>query len=107
PALPGAYLVLVHSHFTLASFEAGFNARSGLDDSCQLGERGLCQLHLGPTCRCEVILVAKAGVLIRGIPRGAWLQCPVVREGTTGDHQPLLGPCPFAFETRLDTSFDH
>src|SRR6266446_1243180 len=107
PALPGAHLVLIHPHFPLASFEAGFNARSSLDDPRQLGPQGLCQLHLGPTCRREVILVAIAGVLIRGIPRGIGLHRPVLREGTTGDHQPLLGPCPFAFETSLDTSCEH
>src|SRR5712691_9207077 len=107
PALPGAHLVLIHPHFPLASFEAGFNARSSLDDPRQLGPQGLCQLHLGPTCRREVILVAKAGVLIRGIPRGTGLQRSVVPSRTTGDHQPLLGPCPFAFETSLGTSFDH
>src|SRR5262249_25429427 len=53
------------------------------------------------------IVVAIAGILIRGIPRGAGLHRPVVYEGTTGDHQPLVGPCPHAFETRLDTSSDH
>src|SRR3989442_11966805 len=36
--------VRIHPRFTLASFEAGFNARSGFDDPCQLGQRGLCQL---------------------------------------------------------------
>src|SRR5213596_181151 len=34
----GAHLVLVHSHFTLASFEAGFNARSGFDDPRKRGK---------------------------------------------------------------------
>src|SRR5215510_14832152 len=35
------------------------------------------------------------------------LHGPVVRKKTTDDHQPLLGPCPFAFETRLNTACDH
>src|SRR5215471_14054794 len=53
------------------------------------------------------IPVAIAGVLIAAIPRGLRLPRAVVRERTTGDHQPFLGPCPFAFQPRLHPSGDH
>ena len=52
-------------------------------------------------------MVAIAGVLIGGIRRGAGLQRAVVREGTTGDHQPLLGSRAFALEPRLHPALDH
>src|SRR5262249_1329701 len=107
PALPGAHLVFVHPRLPLASLKAGFNAGPRFDHPRQFRQQRLSQLRLGHTRRGEIIAVAIAWVLIHGIPRGAGLQRPVVCEGTTGDHQPFLRPCPFAFETRLDTSGDH
>src|SRR5262249_10099484 len=107
PAFPGTYLILVHACFPLASLKAGFNAGASLDDPRQFPKRRLLELRLGPTCRREIILVTVAGVLISGIPRGTGLPRPVVHEGTTGDDQPLLGPCPFMCQARLDTAFDH
>src|SRR5262245_42417723 len=53
------------------------------------------------------IPVAIASVLITGIPRCLRLPCAVVRERTTRDHQPFLGPCPFAFQPRLHPSGEH
>src|SRR5215471_19627292 len=53
------------------------------------------------------IPVAIAGVLIAGIPRCLRLPRAVVRERTTSDHQPFLGPCPFAFQPRLHASGEH
>ena len=73
PALPGAYLISVHACFTLASLKAGFNTGASLDDPRQFPQRRLLELRLGPTCRREIILVAVAGVLIGGIPRGMGL----------------------------------
>jgi len=52
-------------------------------------------------------MIAVAGVLIGGIPRGTGLQCPVVRQGPTGDHQPLFRSGPFALDPRLHPAFDH
>ena len=52
-------------------------------------------------------MVAIPGVLIGGIARGAGLQRAVVREGPTGDHQPLLGSGAFAFDPRLHPALDH
>ena len=52
-------------------------------------------------------MVAVAGVLIGGIPRGTGLQRPVVRQGTPGDHQPLLGSGAFALDPRLHPALDH
>src|SRR5262249_18571890 len=54
-----------------------------------------------PGGRREIILVAVALVLLGSIPRGMGLPCPVVREGPTGDHQPLLGARAFALEPCL------
>src|SRR5215470_16597230 len=107
PALPRAYLVFVHPRLSLSSLKAGFNTGPRFDDPRQFRQPRLLQLRLGHTRRSEIIVVAIAGILIRGIPRGAGLHRPVVYEGTTGDHQPLVGPGPLAFETRLDTSSDH
>src|SRR6266852_3092977 len=53
------------------------------------------------------ILVAIAAVGLGGIRRGLPLQRTVVREGTTGDDQPLLGSRAFPFEARLHTASDH
>ncbi|MEE9148542.1 MAG: hypothetical protein V3U27_14200 [Candidatus Tectomicrobia bacterium] len=52
-------------------------------------------------------MVAVAGVLIGGIRRGLGLQCPVIRQGTTGDDQPLFGSGPFALDPRLNPACDH
>src|SRR5215470_7781033 len=95
----GAHLILVHAHFTLAAFEARFNAGTSLDHPCQL--------RLRLTGRCEVILVAMLGVLIGGIRRGLRLQCAVVCERPPGDDQPLFGSEPFALQTRLHPARDH
>src|SRR6267142_1955686 len=53
------------------------------------------------------ILVTVAGVLLGGIPRGTGLPRPAVREGTTGDDQPLLGPRALTFQARLHSAPDH
>src|SRR5947209_15032927 len=107
PALPGAYLVLIHARLTLASLEARFNAGARLDHACQFSKRRFLEGDRGPSCRREIILVAVAGVLLGGIPRGTGLQGPVVRQGTTGDHQPLVGSGPFALDPRLHAACDH
>src|SRR2546422_1438057 len=52
-------------------------------------------------------MIALAGVLIGGIPRGTGLQRAVLREGPPGDHQPLLGSRAFALNARLHPAFDH
>src|SRR5438445_12576227 len=52
-------------------------------------------------------MVAIAGVLVGGIPRGTRLQRAVVRERTPSDDQPLFGYWPFAFEPSLHTAFDY
>src|SRR6266478_3600146 len=52
-------------------------------------------------------MVAVAPVLLGSIPRGTGLPCPVVREGPTGDHQPLLGSRAFALEPCLHPAPDH
>jgi len=36
-------------------------------------------------------MIAVVGVVIGSITRGAWLQRAIVRQRTTGDHQPLCG----------------
>ena len=46
-------------------------------------------------------MVAVALVLLGSIPRGTGLPCRIVREGPTGDHQPLLGARAFALEPCL------
>src|SRR5215468_8346212 len=58
-------------------------------------------------CRREVIPVAIATVVLRGIRRGFPLPNAVIREWTTGDHQPLLRPRPFPFQTGLHAASDH
>src|SRR5712691_9009783 len=107
PALPGAHLVFVHPRFTLASFETGFNTGARFDDPRQLCERGRRQLHCGHPCRTEVVTIAIAAVLLRGIRRGLLLRRAVVREGTTGDHQPLLRSRAFVLQPRLHAACDH
>jgi hypothetical protein len=78
PALPGPHLVLVHARFTLAPFEARFNAGTRLDDPRQFRQRRLCQLPRGHARRTEVVMIAVAGILIGGIARGARSPCAVV-----------------------------
>src|SRR5712691_13310931 len=53
------------------------------------------------------IMVAMLGVLLGGIARGAGLEGPVVCQGTTGDHQPLLGSWVFALDPRLHPAPHH
>src|SRR5215471_13577703 len=48
-----------------------------------------------------LVMVAGVLVLLGGIPRGTGLPCRIVREGPTGDHQPLLGARAFALEPCL------
>ena len=52
-------------------------------------------------------MVAMSGVLISGIAGGTRLQCPIVRQGPTGDHQSLGGPSPLALDLRLHPPGDH
>src|SRR5437868_5975461 len=106
PPLPGAYLILIHADLTFASFEACFNAGARLDHPPQFPKRRLLEGHLAPISRREVVMIAVAGVLLSGIPRGAGLQRPVVRERTPSDHQPLLGSQAFALDPRLYPAFD-
>src|SRR5215510_8052609 len=107
PALPGPHLVFGHAHLAFASFKACFNARASLDHPCQFPKRRLRERSRTPTSRCEVVMVAVALVLSGGIERGTGLQYPVVREGPTGDHQPLLGSRAFALYPRLHPACDH
>src|SRR5215471_5467512 len=107
PALPGPHLVFVHPCLTFSSFKAGFDANSCLDDARQLRQRRLLQLCLMSLSRGEVVTVAIAGVLIASILRCLRLPRAAVRERTTGDHQPFLGPCPFAFQPCLHASCDY
>src|SRR4029450_11989237 len=51
-------------------------------------------------------MIAVALILIGGIPRGTGLQCAVIRQGPTGDHQPLRGSGPFALDPRLHPAPD-
>src|SRR5216683_2689631 len=74
----GAHLVCIHPHLTFASFEARFNAGARLDDSRQFPKRRLLERHRTSIGRCEIIMVAVAGILIGGIPRGTGLPYPVV-----------------------------
>src|SRR5262244_169535 len=53
------------------------------------------------------ITIAILGVLLGGIRRCLPLQCALVRERTTGDHQPLLWSRVFALQARLHASLDH
>src|SRR5262245_10105393 len=52
------------------------------------------------------IAIAIAGILLTGLARGLCLQHPVVREGMTGDHQPLLRPGAFALQARRHPACD-
>src|SRR5207249_10595684 len=87
----GPHLVGIHSRFSLSSLEAGFDADARFDDPRQLGQRGLLQPRRGGLRRGQVVGIPVAGVVIGGIPRGLRFPPVLVRERTTGHHQPLLG----------------
>src|SRR5215471_4421472 len=106
PTLPGTHLVFVHAHLAFASFEACFNARASLDHPGQFPKRRFFERSHTPSGRREVVMVAVALVLIGGIARGTSLPYPVVREGPTGDYQPLLGSRAFALDPRLHPAPD-
>src|SRR5262249_55420890 len=107
PAVPGAHLVLVHAYLALAAFETRLNACARLDDARQFPKRRLRECHSPSIARREVILIAVAGVVIGGIARGTSLQWALVRQRTTGDHQPLCGSGAFALHPRLHPTLDH
>src|SRR4030095_15892111 len=107
PAWPGAHLILVHAHFTLAPLKARLDAGARFDHPRQFPQRGLLARHPAASCRREVIMVAVAGVLISGIRRSLGLQCTRRRQGTTGDDEPLLGSRPFPLDPRLHPALDH
>jgi hypothetical protein len=86
PALPRAHLVCIHSRLSLSSLTVGFDADISCDHPSPFRQQRLLQLRLGYPRRSEIIAVAIAGILIRGIPRGVGLQRPIVCEGMTGDH---------------------
>src|SRR5215467_10142115 len=107
PALPGPHLIFAHAHLAFASLEARFNARASLDHPCQFPKRRLRERSRTPSGRREVVMVAVALVLLGSIARGTGLQYPVVREGPTGDHQPLFRSRAFALDPRLHPAPDH
>src|SRR5437660_4902488 len=107
PAVPGAHLILIHTHFALASFAARLNAGARLDHPCEFPTRRLFACHPASIARREVIMVAVAGVVIGSITRGARLQRALVRQWTTGDDQPLFGSGAFALHPRLHPACDH
>src|SRR4029450_281945 len=107
PALPRAHLGLVHAYLSLASFETRLNAGARLDDSRQFRKRGLLKCCHSALGRREVVMIAVAGVVVGGIARGASLQRAIVRQWTTGDHQPFFGSGAFALQARLHPAFDH
>src|SRR5262252_8360511 len=107
PAVPGAHLVLVHPYLSLAAFKTRLNAGARLDDARQFPKRRLLECHPTSIARREVILIAVAGVVIGGIARDTSLQGALVRQRTTGDHQPLCGSGAFALHPRLHPACDH
>src|SRR4030095_3516955 len=107
PTVPGAHLVLIHADFALPSFETRFNAGARFDPPRQLVQRRLRKPHLRHASRRKVVMVAVVLVLIGSIARGTGLQGPLVCQGTTGDHEPLLGAGPFALNPCLHPAFDH
>src|SRR5215467_15431984 len=107
PAMPRAHLILVHTHFALAAFETRLNAGARLDHPREFPKRRLLECHPASIARREVIMIAVVGVVIGSILRGAWLQRAIVRQRTTGDHQPLCGSGAFALHPRLHPACDH
>src|SRR5215475_2077708 len=107
PAVPGTHLILVHAHFTLASLETRLNADARLDDPRQFRKRGLFVCDGCPLCRRQIVMIAVAGVVIGGIPRGPSLQRALVRQRTTGNDQPFCGSGAFALHPRLHPACDH
>src|SRR4029453_10766479 len=107
PTVPGAHLVLIHADFALPSFETRFNAGARFDHPRQLVQRSLLKSHLRHASRRKVVMVAVVLVLIGSIARGTGLQGPLVCQGTTGDHEPLLGAGPFALNPCLHPACDH
>src|SRR6266849_7777669 len=71
--------------------ETRLNAGARLDDARQFRKRGLLECCRSPMCRRKVVMIAVAGVVVGGIARGASLQRAIVRQWTTGDHQPFFG----------------
>src|SRR5215510_16095685 len=107
PALPGPHLVLVHARFTLAPFEARFNAGARFEHARQFSQRWFLQFSVRYTRRGQIVTITIASILIAGIWRGLPLPCACVRVGTPRDHQPLVGTRAFAFEPRLHASCDY
>src|SRR5207237_6923613 len=103
----GAHLIRVHADLAFASFTTRFNAGARLDDPRQFRQRRLLKLRPGHRRRTEGVMVAMPGVVIGGIARGAGLQRPVVRQGPTGDHQPLLASGALALHPCLYPALDH
>src|SRR4029450_5119446 len=60
-----------------------------------------------PMRRREIVMIAVAGIVIRGIARGTRLHRALVRQRTTGNDQPLCGAGPFALHPRLHPACDH
>src|SRR4029450_1318729 len=107
PPVPGAHLVLIHADFALPAFETRFNAGTRFDHPRQLVQRRLLKWRRRHTRRRKVVMIAMVLVLIGGIARGTGLQGPLVCQGTTGDHEPLLGAGPFALNPCLHPAFDY
>src|SRR5215831_12730936 len=101
PAVLGAHLVRVQASLALAAFATRLHAGARLDDARQFPKKRLLECHPTSIARREVILIAVAGVVIGGLARGTSLQWALVRQRTTGDHQPLCGSGAFALPPRL------
>ena len=63
--------------------------------------------HGCPMCRRQIVMITVAGVVIGSITRGPSLQRALVRQRTTGDHQPFCGSGAFALHPRLHSACDH
>src|SRR5215831_16137193 len=107
PAVLGAHLVRVQASLALAAFATRLHAGARLDDARQFPKKRLLECHPTSIARREVILIAVAGVVIGGLARGTSLQCALVRQRTTGEHQPLCGSGALALHPRLHPAFDH
>src|SRR6267142_3522016 len=106
PAVPGAYLIFIHAHLAFAAFETGFNAGARLDDARQFRKRGLLEWHGCSMWRRQIVMITVAGIVIGSITRGTSLQRALVRQRTTGDHQPFCGSGAFALHPRLHSACD-